>query len=77
MVEEYSDDGERAQPVEAGAVGESYLGCALRCEGTSVQAFAAVRGVGYLRLLQRTFRFFPPSKSRDVILAQSRRAMQG
>ena len=78
MVEEYGDDGERAQAVEAGPVRQPYFGGTRRCNGTSVASLVAGRGVGYyLRLSQRTFNGFPPSDCGEMILAQSRAAMQG
>src|SRR5918994_4356532 len=76
MVKEYGDDGERAQAVQARTVRKPYLRGAWRCAGASVRSLAAGRGIGHLRLSQRMFRRFPPSKSRKVILAQSYRAMQ-
>src|SRR5215210_2587721 len=77
MVKEYGDDGERAQAVQARTVRKPYVRGAWRCAGASVRSLAAGRGVGHLRLSQRMFRRFPPSKSMKVILAQSYRAMQG
>src|SRR5215210_1622269 len=77
MVEEHGYDGERPQPVEARTVRQAYFKGARRRSGTSVLPLAAIRDVGYLRLSQRTFRKFPPSECREMILAQSREAMQG
>src|SRR5215210_2762291 len=77
MVEEHGEDGQRPQPVQTRAVRQAYFGDARRRGGTSVPPLAAVRGVGYLRLSQRTFRKFPPSECREMILAQSQEAMQG
>src|SRR5215213_1843103 len=76
VVKEYGDDGERAQAVQARTVTQPYLRGAWRCAGASVRSLAAGLGVGHLRLSQRMFRRFPPSKSRNVILAQYYRTMQ-
>jgi hypothetical protein len=77
VVKEYGDNGESAQAVQAWTVRQPYLRAALRFAGTSVRSLATGRGVGYLRLSQRMFRNFPPSKSGKMILAQSQRATQG
>src|SRR5215212_4659437 len=77
VVEEHGDDGQSAQPVQARTVRQTYFRGARRLGGTSVLPLAAVGGVGYLRLSQRTFRKFPPSECREMILAQSQEAMQG
>ena len=50
MVEEHGHDGEGAQAVETGAVGQPHLGVARRRAGASEPSLSAVRGVGYLRL---------------------------
>jgi hypothetical protein len=77
VVEEYGDDGERAQAVQAWTVRQPYIRGTWPCADTSVWSLAAGRGIGRLRLSQRIFRRFPSSYGKKVILAQSQIAIQG
>jgi hypothetical protein len=75
VVEEDRTDGEGAQAVQAGAVGQPHLGGAGLTAGACEAFLDAGRGVGYLRLSQRLSLIFPPSTLEEMILAQSLEAV--